>query len=363
MVAVLLAALVAGCGDDLAAPLPEPPLSPRAPQQPDDPHRASRLYPGPCTEIVASGADGIVELVKHYRYDDLDRKISTEYDTFADGVIDYRQTVEYTAGARVRETDSHGNGIIDTRETTFFDDGGRVVAIHRDHDGDGSADWIQTRSYDGEGRLVTEHTDRDADGLLDEGIRHVRDGDLLVTTEQLAGTDTGSELVTRRIDFQYQSGLVVAELVDDGADDSVERITSTFYDDAQRPVRIELDHDADGSADTAITRTWEAGLLTGETVDEGADGDPEEHESFSYDSDGLLVLHAISGEAGELLLGWRYDDAGREIGSWLDRDGDGSADSSETRGYDEHGNLLSLSRDTSGDGAANVQIDYRYDCF
>jgi hypothetical protein len=349
--------LLVGCsgqGHDIV-PDPEPATREPAPEE----HVPTRLYPGPCQETVDTDLDDAAELIKLFRYDHQDRLIRREFDTFADGFIDYRHTIDYDGQRIIRETDSHGNGIIDVRDVSFLDTSGQEVGREKDSDGDGVVDYVLSRSFDLDGPAL-ETVDRDGDGAFDDGTHWTYEAGELVRRTRFDDSEAALAITY----FEAVGPSVEQELVDSDGDGTIDRATTSQYD-GDRLVAVEVDGDHDGNPDSTVSYQYDGALLAVESYDADADGNPDLVTSYQYDSLGNLTLQTLDdGADGKLdrAAGSEYQD-GRLVLSWIDHDGDGTLDEQTRNTWDQFGNLLRTERDRDGNGTFESATVYDYSCF
>ncbi|MBT8494103.1 MAG: hypothetical protein KJO07_13695 [Deltaproteobacteria bacterium] len=348
--------LVVGCAGqgDVVPGDPE-----TAPREPAADHVPTRLYPGPCQETVDTDLDEAAELIKLFRYDDHDRLIVREFDTFADGLIDYRHTITFDGQRIVRETDSHGNGIIDVRDVSFLNTAGQEVGREKDSDGDGRVDYLLSRSFVVDGPAL-ETVDRDGDGSFDDGTHWTYEGGLLVRRTRFDGAQQAQSITY----FEVVGPSTEQELVDGDGDGNIDRATTSHYD-GDLLLLVEVDSDYDGNPDSAVSYQYQDSLVAVESYDSDADGDADLVTGYQYDQHGQLILQTLDdGADGKLdrAAGREYQD-GRLVLSWIDHDGDGSLDEQTRNTWDQFGNLLRTDRDRDGNGAFESATVYDYSCF
>lgn len=279
--AALLVAALAAAG--LGAPaLAQPRVGGTSP----DPQLAAH----PCEERTDLFADGVVDYVIRFRYDERGDLVTEERDDFADGSVDQRTSYSYAAPGMPSEVgvDADADGTVDALTRFEYDAVGRLLREVQDSDADGVPDWIYEQRYptgrgvppdapstaevslpgeglppaevatfvrDERGRVVEERVswsdDDGAESAPDDVpeliVRYGYEGDVLRLIEEDFDADGVVDLRTVR---QYDAnGRLLREEWESDALDTVRGRTIYWYDTAERLIRVEFDSWADGELD------------------------------------------------------------------------------------------------------------------
>ena len=100
------------------------------------------------------------------------------------------------------------------------------------------------------------------------------------------------------------------------------------------------------------------------SVDTDGDGEPNEIDTYTYDTDGNQLTHSYDtdGDGGPNRIStYTYDTDGNQLTHSYDTDGDGGPNEIYTSTYDTDGNQLTESRDTDADGEPNEIYTSTYD--
>ena len=114
-------------------------------------------------------ADGNVDSITTYTYDEAGNQTSESYDFDPDGNLDSITTYTYDeAGNRTSYSfDSDADGNLDSIDTYTYDEAGNQTSYSFDSDADGNVDSITTYTYDEAGNQTSYSFDSDADGNPD----------------------------------------------------------------------------------------------------------------------------------------------------------------------------------------------------
>jgi hypothetical protein len=249
-----------------------------------------QLVAHPCEERTDLYADGVVDYVIRFRYDDRGDLVAEERDDLADGSVDQRTSYTYAAPGMPGEVavDADADGTVDAVTRFEYDAGGRLLREVQDSDADGVPDWIYEQRYptgrgvppeapsvgevslpgeglppaeiatfvrDERGRVIEERVswsdDDGAESAPDEVpeliVRYGYEGDVLRLIEEDFDADGIVDLRTVR---QYDAnGRLLREEWESDALDTVRGRTIYWYDTAERLIRVEFDSWADGELD------------------------------------------------------------------------------------------------------------------
>jgi len=288
------------------------------------------------------GADDVIDSRTEYQYDQRAQLISFSRDDDGDGETNSTSSYEYDEhGHRVRsESDSDGDGEPNSIFGSVYDEDGDRTRTERDRDGDGDVDAVTTTSYDDIGRVLRIEDDDDANGTPNRivtywydddanqnGSREDADADGFIDNSTTNFLDESGYLIRREADTgddgtvnsretyerDARGNTTRSERDRDGdgelddidltvyndmclrtyqeaqeSDGTVERTTTTTYDDAGRRLSRSIDSDADGTPDSVDTDLYdESGNLVLRTEDSDADGTPNYTQTFEY-ADGAL---------------------------------------------------------------------------
>jgi len=231
------------------------------------------LY-GPDGLLVAEewdmDANGVVEEIIRFEYDDAGNLATEVHDDGPDGTIDV--SVIYDHGCW---TDGRASQDGDPPESPC---GGSW-----DLDGSGNVDGYTRNVYDERGLLVLVHADWDVDGVVDNRFHYTYDA---------AG---------RRLTEEWETAL----------DGSREEVVTLHYDAASRRIRGDIDAHCDGTVDGRVTYEHdEAGRLSKENWDKDGDGALDEILTYTYGADGRLVsafYDDLQGAQPDETVTWLYD--------------------------------------------------------
>ncbi len=180
-------------------------------------------------------------------------------------------------------------------------------------------------------------TDEGADNTIDS-IRESRYDERAQLVFSSRDTDANGEPDSTS-SFEYdENGHQVRSESDDDGNGSPDSITqSQFNEDGDR-IRVERDRDGDGDADSVSTTTYDdIGRRLRDETDQNNSGSPN-----------------------RIVIYW-YDDDARQDGSREDEDGDGIIDRSTTNFFDESGNRIRREVDLGDDGTVNSRDIFEYD--
>ena len=87
-------------------------------------------YPGPCVVEADSGADGTVDRIETYTYDDHGNELTENIDDGADGTVDSRKSYIYSYDGSgniiTKEEDLGSDGTVDIRTTYIYEAGRKM---------------------------------------------------------------------------------------------------------------------------------------------------------------------------------------------------------------------------------------------
>jgi hypothetical protein len=257
----------------------------------------------------------------------------------ADGVVDARHTREFDETGRLirSEHDTTNNlpeGPLDGRSDSFteyhydFDD--RLIEEKDYYEGRLEPYNVKTYDYDDAGRLVREQSDFDLGGVAALDTRYTY-GEFGVT--EIARLAYGSDTIESR-SYREDGNLDAIESRRDGV---LEFSKSYEYDGDLKLVSSTRTHF--GDTESRVLERYEYGpdgLISGFTIDEGADGSIDGRNNYEYDS------------------------AGRLLSEESDCDLDGEVDWRNSYAYDRKGRLVEQSID-SGEHENNITTKRRFD--
>ena len=282
-------------------------------------------------------ADGVIDSRNESQYDERAQLVSSSRDADGDGVLDSTSTSEYDAhGRRVRrEFDSDGDGSPNRITRTVYNDDGDPTRTESDSDGDGDVDSVTTTSYDDIGRALRDESDGDNSGTPDRIVTYWYDDD---ANQRGSREDEGADGSIDRstISFLDENGDLIRTEADIG-DDGTVNSRNTFERDARGDVtRRESDRDGDGQLDDIdLTEYNEMCLRTYDEAQEG-DGTVERTTTTTYDDVGRRLSRSTDSDADGIpdsIDTYQYDESGNLVFSATDSDGDGTPDSTTTYEY------------------------------
>ena len=195
------------------------------------------------------------------------RPVAYDWDVSDDGDVDMREIVEYT-----------------------FADDGHLETASLDRDADGVSDQIVARRYDAADRRVETRLDADADGVFEHRDALTFDDEDRLT-EEITSIDG---VLTRRVTYASEDGREIVDR-DEGADGSIDHVTTIYRrDDGQRVLKRE-DYDADGDTDWQKRYVYRTdGRRLFEARDRDVDGRVDQRVDYFYDVDGRLIRQAMT---------------------------------------------------------------------
>lgn len=308
-------------------------------------------HPGPCH------IDAVQRFWRHpdrrysYTYNSRGEPLEERFDFEADGTVDRVRRFEYDDAGRM------------VREAIFTDRGTRVESDI-------------TYSYSEDGRSMTEEHDTDGDGERDRWFVYGYGPD-----GRISGfSESTPDGLVRSTAYDYFDGITRETQREDGR---VVRTTTTLYDDEGHVIEVQY---GDGWSTTAVVRFEYDG--EGHLLSESSSGDrPVYRDSYVYGelgnvveytrderSDGTIDIRVVYVLDGEFVTATRerYGGAGGSVSSRTvsvltpdyealrvenDIDADGRVDSIEVHSYDEAGNLLLTERDGDADGDVGPDVE------
>lgn len=251
--------------------------------------------------------------------------------------------------------DVGADGVVEARGYDLYDatHPGAVAYSARDWDADGLPDAVDSWTYDAEGRIAR-HVHASATASITEMVRNAQ-------------------------------GHLIAVLVDDRGDGTIDSIERTAVDAGGQKLEETSDLDADGLVDRRTTYGHDAdGRIEWKAVDRDADGTPNRVKTYTYDDVGRRETEtSVLVYTGVLLSRsvWTYfSTRGRSGTEQIDENGDGRFDTFRTvryvdnnlvyegePGFEQHyayrDGLLThaSSLQQLGPGIGLVAVDTRYD--
>ena len=343
---------------------------------------------------VDNNADGSVNEVESYHYDDVGNLIEMRRDANGDGVFTYVRTVDYDAyGQEVYSRTENTGGFSSVSEyRNTYDAAGRQIGsdirlggsgewdncitfsydanddyarYEIDTDCNGVVNHVDAYAYDSFGnRILTQH-DRNGDGEWQEQLSYVYglvDYPHALTEERRDRDGNGVWDWRSEIDYSTD-GHKVEQRDYHGHGSEPHQILQYAYDTQGQLLTFTADYDGDGVRDAVIQYTYDAlGNLTQEARDDSGNGvfdsvsthvfavpeQPRKRTFTGYDEDAngsLDYAYSYTWRADGLLLRRDYDGTGT-----------GVINSVTEHTYDAAGNLLEEWHDTDNDGAANRRI-------
>lgn len=342
--------------------------------------------------------DGAPEAVTTYEYDEAGRLVRFDMDADADGFVDRisRITRECIAGEPCelyRSETAEDRRYRPLRWDDTYEEDRRLERV-LDRDADGSVDERTTYLYDDEGVLQRIEFDEDADGRVDstatvtsrdaEGrplrLRYRRGGDVVATeayTYDDAGnpvsrtvTDADGNVLTREA-YEYDAdGRLQMERSAASADGPWDRVTTWYYDDQGRMLRLETDwrgnqDDPERPEEVYTATEWnEAGEVTRWTIDMDNDGRTDQTWTHTVDDRGNVVTRIAEGSGDEGGDHFEVRET-RADGQWVsitwDFYGDATVDWTARRRFDDAGHVVHYENDTDGDGSPETAWEAEYD--
>ena len=205
-------------------------------------------------------SNGSADSFETYAYDELGNRVRTELDIDRDGSTEDISTFTYTLGRMTRlERDQGANGTIDRIETYTYDESGHLLREEVDRNADGSAERIHTYTYNEQGNRTREDTDRDGDGSADQSriyVYHDATNNYQLQEERLDmdGDGTPEQITTYSYD---ENGNLRRTEKDDGGNGSIDSTVEYAYDEHHNMTRFEVDLNADGTPEQIATITYE----------------------------------------------------------------------------------------------------------
>ena len=222
-------------------------------------------------------------------------------------------------------------------------------------------DWRTTYSYDADGKLSLEEIDNGIDGIVDGRVVYGYDPD-----GTLRFTDSGYGNGAWRESYEYNDAgdRVSIEFIW-GEAGSHANALYTFDHDALGNVVAEVqDWDSDGVADYRIS--WEyTGCNPLTETREPTSSDATQVLTYSYDEHGNLVtVERDSGPDGDIdiRITFSHDADGNVVSEEYDSGANGTVDTRATYTYDAKRNRLTEQRDDDLDDAPDVSATHTYQC-
>ena len=311
------------------------------------------------------------------------------------------------------QNDSDGNGTIDSLTSYSYNVKGYLTHESKDNNNDGYADSINSFTYNADGSSLYDVKDNDADDIPNEIMIYTYDnnGNRISMQFDKNNDSINDDITTSSFDMLGNKTKEVYENINSPSlnrtltftyDNKGNTLTETrvgwypyhyekTYNEQRQELSIKRDQDGDSRWDDIVHYSYnEQGLRSHAEEDWYGDGTEDANYTYSYDGNAnlLQILYIeVADEAqayttqysydengnklseqGYLFDGtkdyeqtWEYDDSGRELTEYYDRDGDGEVDRIYSYQYDSSGNILVYSRDNDGDGAPNSTYTYTYD--
>jgi len=243
--------------------------------------------------------DGEIDGSVTYRSDDQGRVVSVSYDDNGDGAADRRDTYTWVDDGLTSTVayDQGADGVVELVSSTTYDEQARPVAQRSDVAGDGVIDTVETWARDDAGHITEHAVDFGDDGVIDRVERFVFDEQGRLASESSAPPSLGGAASTT---YAY---------------DACGRLATVVYG-------------FEGGRSSTLTYGYdEAGRLASTTRDDGSDGEPDAV-TMTFWRDNTAYTDLDAGVDGEADGYWEadYDDAGRQVASRSDFDGDGRLD-------------------------------------
>ncbi len=306
------------------------------------------------------GADDSIDSISESQYDERAQNIRFSRDSDANGEPDSINTSEYDENGHqlrsVSDTDGDGNPNRITRNV-YNEDGDRI-RTERDSDGDGDVDSTTTTSYDDIGRLLRHEEDEDNNGTPDRIVTYWYDDDARQNGSR--EDEDGDGLIDRSTtNFFDENGYLIRRDVDAGDDGTVNSRDLNEVDPRGNTTRRERDRDGDGELDDIdIFEYNEMCLRTYQEEQEG-DGTVNRTTTTVYDEAGRQLSRSTDSDADGMpdsIDTNEYDDSGKRVFSADDNDADGAPDSTQTFEY-TNGALSRVLTDQDADGMPD-RIEY-----
>jgi hypothetical protein len=187
----------------------------------------------------------------------------------------------------------HVDGEIDGEILNFYD----PVTLNQlhyqnDYEPDGDVDYSWDVAYEANGEDYSWiRYDTDGDGAIDQEIDFEYD-DAGLRSRYLYDAD-GDGAWEEVWTYEYVGEVRSMAYVDEGDDGTIDLTYSYTADSADRIVRIDGDRGTDGVIDEVYAYTY-ADLYTSDytyTVDDDADGSPEETRTYAFDAEDRVVAY------------------------------------------------------------------------
>jgi hypothetical protein len=177
---------------------------------------------------INDDADGSPNRVELQEWNEKRSLIGLSIDAEADGTFETVLIVDYDEdGRRTRET-RYVDGLESEIKEWEYDARGLETFYGRDDDADGAPNWLRHSHYDEHGRLISQESDDDGDGEIDAVETWTRDAN-------------GNEL-------RYE---------EDSDNDGVADLIDTYeYDTNGNRTRVQRDRNADGTPDLIVAKNY-----------------------------------------------------------------------------------------------------------
>lgn len=294
---VLLSGLAAACGgDDDGGGAGDPDASASADDDAatDPDGAAGVLYPGPCRVDYDNDADDEIDSRYLYAYDAAGHKTLEEAVLPADDTVLVRWTYEFNAdGQLVAGTyDSDvSTEVLDSRDTYTYDEDGNQTRIESKREDGDTIDSFTARTFDDMNRKTRIELDYDtAVAGLDRVITFDYQLDRFVEHNDQGDDDVIDD------DFTYIHGdddLIDREEYDRQSDDDIDEVYEHDYDGQGRVIEDADDGDNDGLFEYVVTYAYGSFGMTSQDVDVDGDGGVDDHEDYTYDDAGNLLLREL----------------------------------------------------------------------
>lgn len=266
--------------------------------------------------------------------------------------------VEYVrdADGRVVETwgDDNGDGVWDWSYGYTWEDG-HNTGYWYDSGADGDYEYAAGQTYNADGNQDYGWADNDGDGDYDSETVYTYDGLLLIA---VAFDNDGDGIFEGNQTNTWDGDRLMEELVV-GASYTYRR-TYGYTDADNHWDTSDYDDGDNGSIEYRYTATWDDDNLTGQTVDEGADGVDVYEYTYEMDEEGrgTRVTNGIDGVLTSVYE-YEYHENGLTSVVRADANGDGTWDI--VTEYDTRGNATYQSEDPTADGIIDQIRTWSYD--
>jgi len=300
--------------------------------------------------------------VQSFTYDELGQRLSTQInidnDDSIEGIFSY--TYNDDGDYLSRSLDLDGDSLFDSITSFTYDTNGNTLIETVDEDGDGLIDQvINSYTYDQLGNIISE-SEYD-NGSIKLTLRTFdENGNNLSESVDQTSDGTFDGRYTRTYNA---SNNLLSEAVDSDGNDQADNVEFYTYDDNNILTLVEYDTDADGQIDAQESITYDANNNVTRKLYEQFSPTIEEYElRFTYDANGnQLSEEYLQNQTTTSRTNRTFNAFDQELSYMFDSNGDGSANHTIIRTYDEQGNLLTEENDHFSSGSRSDTTTWTYD--